>query len=66
MSKFQLIVNLEIEQLDDRGYPMGRGGLQVRDVIQLGDLGFLELATVLGRFNDLAGVIKEEQESVDA
>jgi hypothetical protein len=63
VSKFKLNVNLEIEQLDDRGYPLGRGGLQVRDTVELGDLGFLELAAVLGRFHDLAEVIKTEQAS---
>lgn len=61
MSKFQLTINLEIEQLDDRGFPMGRGALQVRDTVQLGALGFLDLAAVLGRFNELAEVIKTEQ-----
>lgn len=58
-TKYTLRVSVEITS--QGGYYSG-GRLGVQENIELGTLGFIELAQVLGRFHELAQTIEKERE----
>lgn len=59
--KFVLRINVSIQETDERGCWIGNQ-LEVRDQTEVKAASFLEVAQVLGRFHDLAQVIKKETE----
>jgi hypothetical protein len=56
---FVLRINVSIQQTDQRGSYTGNC-LEINDRTELKAESFLEVAKVLGRFHDLAVVIKKE------
>lgn len=61
MPKYRLTLRLHVEQIDDQGRRFNEG-LSVEDSLDLGQAGFMEIAGVLGRFHELAEVIKKERD----
>lgn len=60
--KFKLNIRCEIVQLDDHG-SWTSNRLSIQDEIGLDLESFFEVAQVLGRFHELAEVIKKERQS---
>lgn len=52
-------VTVEV-RIDSIGGPYGGGNLQIREDFQLPVSGFTELASILGRFHELAEKVKGE------
>lgn len=67
-SRYQLDIELQIREVDDRGYPVNGPGLSIRENLQLRNVeSFMELAGVLSRFHELAKEIEmEDAEEPDA
>lgn len=58
---YRLRMDIRIESLDERGYPVSNGGLVIGQNIDFEAESFLEIAHVLGQFHELAESIKSDE-----
>lgn len=61
--KFALVLNIRIEQRDEYGRYVG-SQLQIQQELTVKASSFLEIASIIGRFHELAQAVGQEQ--VDA
>jgi hypothetical protein len=65
VSNYSLSINLGVTELDERGSYLGQG-LRVEEHAVLGSMGFMEIAGLLARFNELTEVIRVERGRAEA
>lgn len=53
-SKFTLSVDVQLYEVDDKGYRTNSNGLRVSDSHNLGEVGLSEVGAIVSRFHDVA------------
>ena len=60
-ARYALELKLSVNELDEHERPVYSKGLEIVNRLTLGELGFMEIAKVLGQFHELARTIESER-----